>query len=187
MSQYFFERSKLGDFGLKKSTRGCCSLEWCSNSRSIFKGPGERLCAPHQIMLREYGGPARLDRPWTFNKKTTCDFCGKNPWDHPMVKKIDDPLVRDRVANGMLIVDHIHTQRDGGNDHPDNCQTLCLDCNQIKSTLACDTMPKSLYKDEKEMQKLVKAYKDSEGDEKEKIKSRLKTLTKIKKELEMML
>jgi 4-hydroxybenzoate polyprenyltransferase len=37
------------------------------------------------------------------------------------------------------------------------------------------------------MQKLVKAYKDSEGDEKEKIKSRLKTLTKIKKELEMML
>jgi len=49
-----------------------------------------------------------------------------------------------------LIVDHIHTQRDGGSDHPNNCQTLCLDCNQIKSTLACDTMPKSLYSKEDE-------------------------------------
>jgi 5-methylcytosine-specific restriction endonuclease McrA len=50
----------------------------------------------------------------------------------------------------MLIVDHIRTQRDGGDHSLDNVQTLCLDCNQIKSTLACDTMPKALYKDENE-------------------------------------
>jgi len=72
-----------------------------------------------------------------------------------MVKKIDDDLIRDRVAWGMLIVDHIHTQRDGGNDRPENCQTLCLDCNQIKSTLACDTMPKKLYKNEADYNDIV--------------------------------
>jgi len=106
-------------------------------------------------MLREYGGPARTDRPWTFNKKRTCECCGHNPWKHPMVKKIDDDLIRDRVAWGMLIVDHIHTQRDGGNNRPENCQTLCLDCNQIKSTLACDTMPKKLYKNESDYTNIV--------------------------------
>jgi len=46
---------------------------------------------------------------------------------------------------------------------------------------------KKLGETKKEMQDLVKAYKDSEGDEKEKLKSRLKDLTKIKKELEALL
>jgi hypothetical protein len=154
MSKHFFERLEQGYAGIKKTVSTTCNLNWCDCSVSKFKGVGSRLCETHQSLMREYGGPGRTDRPWTFNKKRTCDCCGHNPWEHPKVQKIKDPLVKDRVAWGMLIVDHINTQRDGGTDHPDNCQTLCLDCNQIKSTLACDTMPKKLYKDPAEFEKI---------------------------------
>jgi 5-methylcytosine-specific restriction endonuclease McrA len=150
MSRHFFERLEPGYAGEKYSTYVKCKLPWCNEWSSFYKGVGQNYCENHQKMLREYGGPARTDRPWTFNKKRACDFCEKNPWEHPKVKEIGDDLIRDRVAWGMLIVDHIHTQRDGGSDHPNNCQTLCLDCNQIKSTLACDTMPRSLYNTEEE-------------------------------------
>ena len=40
---------------------------------------------------------------------------------------------------------------------------------------------------QKEMKKVVKKWKDAEGSEKEKLKDRLKTLTKIKKEIEGLL
>lgn len=145
MSRHFFERLVQGYAGTKQSISINCRVPFCDNPASKYKGVGSFCCEEHQALLREYGGPARTDRPWTFNKKKTCDQCGHDPWKHPMVQKIDDELIRDRVAWGMLIVDHIHTQRDGGSDHPDNCQTLCLDCNQIKTTLACDSMPKALY------------------------------------------
>lgn len=158
MSKYFFERLELGYAGIKgeKTLRHyennaiACSLPYCSNTKTKYKGIGSHLCEHHQGLLREYGGPGRYDRPWTMHKQSCCDFCGKNPWEHPKVKQIKDELIRDRVAWGMLIVDHIHTQRDGGGHGEENVQTLCLDCNQIKSTLACDTMPKALYNDEKE-------------------------------------
>lgn len=93
-----------------------------------------------------------MDRPWTFNKKHKCDSCGADPQQHPKVKQIEDTLIRDRVAWGMLIVDHIVPQKYNGGDHPSNCQTLCLDCNQIKTTLACDSMPQALYASEEEYQ-----------------------------------
>jgi len=161
MSKHFFERVTLGYAGTKRIQIGCCSLPWCGNRKSKYKGVGQSYCVTHQQMLREYGGPARVDRPYSFNKKRTCDFCGKDPWQHNKVIEIDDPYVRDRVAWGMLIVDHIKAQKDGGGDYPDNCQTLCLDCNQIKSTLAFDTMPKSLYKNNiqyKKSKKLLQPY-----------------------------
>jgi len=146
MSKHFFERVEQGYAGVKKTVSSTCLLPWCNSLASKYNGVGKNLCEHHQLLMREYGGPGRLDRHWTFNKKRTCDCCGHNPWTDSLVMKIEDPLIRDRVAWGMLIVDHIETQRDGGTDHPDNCQTLCLDCNQIKSTLAGDTMPKKLYK-----------------------------------------
>jgi len=159
MSRHFFKRLTQGYAGEKQSVSIKCNLEWCNNPASKFRGVGSHLCEHHQGMMREYGGPGRTDRPWTFNKEKTCSFCGHDPWQHPMVKKIDDDLIQDRVAYGMLIVDHIHTQRDGGNDHPENCQTLCLDCNQIKTTLACDTMPKKLYKDESVYEEILNRLK----------------------------
>lgn len=150
MSKYFFDRLEVGYKGEKTVSTGVCNLSYCTNPRTTYKGIGERLCEKHQRLMREYGGPGRTDRPYTFNKSKTCDCCGLNPWEHDMVKQIDDELIRDRTAWGMLIVDHIHTQRDGGSDAPENCQTLCKNCNDIKSTLAGDLIPKKLYKNPKD-------------------------------------
>jgi hypothetical protein len=159
MSKHFFERLKLGYAGKKQSVSIKCKLPYCDNPASLFKGVGSQLCEHHQSLMREYGGPGRTDRPWSFHKKQHCECCGHNPWDHPMVQKIDDELVRDRVAWGMLIVDHIKTQRDGGGHSDNNVQTLCLDCNQIKTTLAGDSMPKALYNDPKAVDKIKKKLK----------------------------
>ncbi len=150
MSKHFFQRYIQGYAGIKTSITATCSLPYCNETSSKYKGKGSRLCEQHQSLLREYGGPARTDRPWTFHKKKQCDICNHNPWEHPKVKLIDNELIRDRVAWGMLFVDHIETQRDGGSHCDQNTQTLCLDCNMIKSTLAGDLVPKKLYKDKKD-------------------------------------
>ena len=160
MSRYFFQRLTQGYLGTKKKpSKAICRLPYCNQSASQYKGPGSQLCETHQAQMREYGGPGRLDRPWTFHKKATCDKCGHNPWEHPLVKKIDDDLIQDRVAWGMLFVDHIHTQRDGGDHSEQNVQTLCLDCNVIKSTLAGDLVPKKLYSNEQDYQNILDKLK----------------------------
>ena len=159
MSKYFFDRLEVGYKGEKTVSTGVCNLSYCTNPRTTYKGIGERLCEKHQRLMREYGGPGRTDRPYTFNKSKTCDCCGLNPWEHDMVKQIDDELIRDRTAWGMLIVDHIHTQRDGGSDAPENCQTLCKNCNDIKSTLAGDLIPKKLYNNPQDYEDIKKQLK----------------------------
>ena len=159
MSKHLFERYEIGFAGTKKTVTTKCTLPYCNEWSSDFKGPGSRLCEEHQSLLREYGGPARMDRPWTFNKTRYCELCGHNPWEHPKVKLIDNELIQDRVAWGMLFVDHIETQRDGGSHCDQNTQTLCLDCNMIKSTLAGDMVPKKLYKDEKEYYSVLERLK----------------------------
>jgi hypothetical protein len=156
MSKHLFERLVQGYKGEKQSVSIKCKLEFCDNPATKYKGRGENLCEQHQAMLREYGGPARIDRPWTFQKKRYCEKCGHNPWDHPMVKSIDDELIRDRIAYGMLLVDHITAQRDGGQHHAENTQTLCFDCNHVKTTLAGDSLPKALYSDPAAVNKIKK-------------------------------
>lgn len=159
MSKYFFERLALGYAGTKQTSATKCNLLFCNHDRTFFKGEGESYCLEHQSLLRDYGGPARHDRPWTFNKKRCCDFCGFNPWEQSLVTKITDPLIQDRVAWGMLIVDHKTPQRDGGSDAPENCQTLCSICNQVKTTLAGDSMPKERYKDVNDFYAMVAKLK----------------------------
>ena len=159
MSKYFFERHEQGYAGIKSKVTITCTLPYCNKQSSKYKGAGSRLCEHHQSLLREYGGPARMDRPWTFNKKKMCEICGHNPWEHTKVKLIDDELIRDRVAWGMLFVDHIETQRDGGSHCNQNTQTLCLDCNMIKSTLAGDLVPKKLYKNKNDYYKVMEQLK----------------------------
>ncbi len=159
LSKHFSQRHTIGSWGRKKYISAKCPLPYCDQQSSPYKGPGSRLCENHQRLLREYGGPGRVDRPWTFHKKKECDICGHNPWFHPKVQLIDDELIRDRVAWGMLFVDHIETQRDGGGHHANNTQTLCLDCNMIKSTLAGDMIPKKLYKDKTEYDNIIEKLK----------------------------
>lgn len=154
MSKYFFEKLELGYCGTKKHSSGTCKLEWCDNPRSIYKGVGSRLCEQHQSMMREYGGPARMDRKYTFNKKSHCEVCGYNPFENPVINKIKNKLVRVRVAYTQLIVDHINPQKYGGSDAPENCQTLCKNCNDIKTMLSGDSAPRSLYNSEEDYQKV---------------------------------
>lgn len=154
MSKFFFVKLDVGYAGRKKTVSGCCDLEWCNNPRTPFKGVGSRLCEEHQSVMREYGGTGRTDRPWTFNKKHCCEICDFDPMQHPLIEKIKNPLVKFRTAMSLLVVDHIHTQRDGGTDAPENCQTLCVSCNEIKTVLHGDRVPRALYNNEKDYQKI---------------------------------
>tara|TARA_B100001057_G_scaffold496022_1_gene596412 strand:- start:1069 stop:1575 length:507 start_codon:yes stop_codon:yes gene_type:complete len=157
MSKFFFEKFEQGYKGTKKSSSiMCCDLAWCDKPRTKYKGVGSRLCEEHQANMREYGGTGRTDRPWTFNKKHTCELCGFNPMEQPLVKRIKNELVKFRTAMSLLVVDHIKTQRDGGTDAPDNVQTLCVVCNEIKTVLHGDRVPRALYNDEADYQKVHK-------------------------------
>ena len=70
MSKYFFERLVQKDLPKKKNKTSCkCLLPWCNEPVSSYRGPGSRFCETHQGLMREYGGPARTDRQYTFNKK----------------------------------------------------------------------------------------------------------------------
>jgi hypothetical protein len=56
-------------------------------------------------------------------------------------------------------VDHIKTQRDGGDDSPENVQTLCITCNFIKTMISGDSVPRKLYKSIKDYQKVQNLLK----------------------------
>ena len=54
-----------------------CTLLGCDEALSHKQGPGgNTLCRKHHKQMREYGGVGRLDRPHTFHRKWTCDWCG---------------------------------------------------------------------------------------------------------------
>ena len=86
-------------------------------------------------------------------------MCNFDPNKQELVKKISNPLVQRRTALSLLIVDHIKTQRDGGDDSPENVQTLCITCNFIKTMLSGDSIPKKLYKNFKEYQRVLDLLK----------------------------
>ena len=75
MSKFFFEKFEQGYKGVKNSPSKCCDLAWCDKPRTKYKGVGSRLCEEHKANMREYGGTGRTERPWTLNKKHTCELC----------------------------------------------------------------------------------------------------------------
>lgn len=125
-----------------KKSKGMCAVEGCGEILTPFSGPGQdKLCREHQLMLREYGGPARLDRPWTFHKQNVCSCCGKTFEDIVDLFKIDisvfDDVMLSRLSRSFFVGDHITRQSDGGNHSSKNIQTLCIVCNNVK-TIASD-------------------------------------------------
>lgn len=118
-----------------------CSLDECCNPLTMMQGPGDKkLCRDHQIQQREYGGPGRIDRPWTFAREWCCVQCGYNPkedlWFKEQIWSDEHHLYR--AMRSMLIGDHIVRKTDGGTDGPSNIQTLCLMCNGKKTALNKD-------------------------------------------------
>ena len=122
-----------------------CSLPGCNNHLTLFKGPGAHsLCREHQIMQREYGGHARLDRPYTFWKKDYCEECGHSPMKHnKKIKALPQPY-RQILGMMMLHVDHLTVGRKDkykkakDANHPDNLKTLCQECHMLKTYTSGD-------------------------------------------------
>jgi hypothetical protein len=118
-----------------------CRAPGCSDSLTIFKGIGEDYCRQHQMHLSENGGLARADRPYTFHKKWSCDWCGYTPKEDARFDRIADPVRKDRGIRATLICDHIVRRADckamGWTDEqidaPENIQTLCQICDKVKS------------------------------------------------------
>lgn len=158
MSKHFFTKLEQGYLGqYPKQDRGICNIPGCENKKTRLRGPGSRnYCEYHQGLMREYGGFARSDRPWTFHKKTHCEKCGHNPLDNPLVGQIRNELLRNRVRWSLLIVDHKIARKDGGKDTEENTQTLCLSCNYVKTMLAGDSIPDALYNNKEEIEEIKK-------------------------------
>lgn len=109
-----------------------CTLLDCDQPLTIMNGPGaNKLCREHQLYQREYGGMGRLDRPYTFHRNLTCDWCGYDPAEDNRCKDMQkkDALI---FIRSVLIADHKIRRHDDGTDHRDNIQTLCLLCNAEK-------------------------------------------------------
>jgi hypothetical protein len=132
----------LGDEGVKKTVQTKkCAHHACENNITKFKGAGSNtLCEIHQQNLSEWGGYVYFRRVWTWYKKEVCEGCGFDPFTIPKLQKYD-PLTRRVYAMGLLDVDHItpcknnidkHNKHSISN-HPDNLQTLCKHCHQIKT------------------------------------------------------
>lgn len=119
-----------------------CVLDGCDQPLTHYRGPGgANLCREHQIRLREYGGPGRTDRHYSFWKKDCCESCGRMPSrDNVRIAQMPQPM-RDIIGRMMLQVDHKTVRRQGG-DHPDNLITLCAECHQLKTYANADHLSK---------------------------------------------
>lgn len=118
-----------------------CVLDGCNQPLTHYQGPGSmQLCREHQLRLRSYGGPGRLDRPYTFWKKDSCESCGRTPsQDNPKIAQMKEPM-RTVVGRMMLQVDHKqvgkrnkYSLENNGVNHPKNLVTLCAECHQLKT------------------------------------------------------
>jgi hypothetical protein len=136
---------KSVDFGSKGVKNNIptdkCKLNGCNNTITKYYGQGEtKFCEHHQKTLREHKGFARADRPYTLWKKPVCDACGHNPFKNVRIKSMPEPK-KTIYAMRLLQVDHIIPSKNSKDkcilghetNHPDNLQTLCGDCHQIKT------------------------------------------------------
>ncbi len=126
-------RNPANDMLKKATSLAICRVDGCKSHISEYNGPGSNTtCRKHQLLLREYGGNARLDRMWTFHKKDVCegDKCGHDPMTNVRIQ--DLPYDERRIVSRMLLhVDHI--DGDKSNNDPSNLQTLCMDCHEVKT------------------------------------------------------
>jgi len=118
-----------------------CRVSNCNNHISEYQGPGSQtVCREHQLIMREYGGNARLDRMWTFFKGDVCVVCGHNPMKNIRLQEL--PYDEKRVYSRMMLhVDHINA--DKNDNTAKNLQTLCLDCHVVKTLKDGDFLKKT--------------------------------------------
>lgn len=118
-----------------------CNAPGCTHPRTMYKGIGEDYCRTHQLALKENGGMARVDRPYTFHKHYCCEWCGFDPKTDSRFDRLTDPKKKASAQSGSLICDHIvaraKAEKLGWTEEQinskENIQTLCQICEKIKS------------------------------------------------------
>jgi len=111
-----------------------CKLADCCESLTIFEGPGsDSYCRDHQLMLTEYGGLGKADRPHTFYRDWVCEDCGYDPRKDPAFDDIEDEFHKLACMRATLEGDHQHLKSDGGADSKENIVTRCCRCHRIKT------------------------------------------------------
>lgn len=116
----------------------------CDEPLTLFQGPGsDTLCRDHQLIMIEYGGVGRLDRPHSFHRNANfiCDDCGWSILDDHRLAGIEDEDKKRQVARILLHGDHLIRQADGGDDSKENVKSLCVVCHAKKTVLNNDNRP----------------------------------------------
>lgn len=111
-----------------------CRLADCDQDLTLYEGPGsDSYCRNHQLLLTEYGGFGKADRPHTFYRNWICVKCGYDVRLDPEILSIEDPFRQLQVMRSVMEGDHIIRKSDGGADTADNINSLCCRCHRIKT------------------------------------------------------
>lgn len=119
---------------MKVALKGKCKAPGCTSHLTMWKGPGEKdYCDKHQRNLSTYGGLATHAKEYSQLREHCCAECGFDPAKLPRISKYkeSDPVLHNSMIRSALTVDHI--DGDHENNAPENLQTLCSNCHNIKT------------------------------------------------------
>lgn len=132
---------RKSEIRLKQDCNKVCIVEGCEYPLTTRVGPGDKsLCREHQILMREYGGPGRLDRLHTFHRDPNyvCADCGVSMLEDERLSDIKDEMVKLQIVRYVTHGDHVVSLRDGGDNSAKNIRTLCPMCHGKKTILNGD-------------------------------------------------
>lgn len=120
-----------------------CVAPDCKHPVTMFRGVGQELCDEHRGMLKEYGGLATLNKPYSFQRVYVCSCCNTDvriaaartyQLQYPQG---DWELVPEEIKNEtyrtLMDVDHVDGNSD--NNDPANTVSLCKNCHGVKTVL----------------------------------------------------
>lgn len=127
-----------------------CAVPFCDAMRTLWDGPGKELCDEHRAMLKEYGGLAVLDKPYSFQREHRCHCCGMDVRIMAEQRYLllypeqDWHAVPEERKNEMYrtLMDVDHKDGNHENNHPDNLWSLCKFCHGVKTAMEQNAVPR---------------------------------------------
>jgi 5-methylcytosine-specific restriction endonuclease McrA len=121
-----------------------CKIPGCGNDITVFTGVcSDSLCDFHLSKDQSRGGMGRLNKPHTYHREFICDICGVDFREHDSIRDIQDEELKNRLLRAIMVGDHIKRRVDGGDDSKENIQSLCRNCDSIKTILHEDYRSKT--------------------------------------------